>query len=96
VATLLPALLRHRLAAPASLEANFALRALVGRKISTPDVRAGFASGLARARILREGGARSPSLREVEMRPVLVLGEDVDEPAPELALALRHRRAADR
>lgn len=75
----------------ASLEANFALRALVGAE--------NFYTGMSEQdsrlielalRILREGGARSPSLGEVEMSDaVLVLGEDVTNVAPVLALALR-------
>ncbi|MGH9936936.1 MAG: molybdopterin-dependent oxidoreductase, partial [Blastocatellia bacterium] len=75
----------------ASLEANFALRALVGAEnfytgMSEQDSRL-IALAL---RILREGRARSPSLREVEMSDaVLVLGEDVTNVAPVLALALR-------
>jgi NADH-quinone oxidoreductase subunit G len=75
----------------ASLEANFALRALVGAE--------NFYTGMSERdsrlvslalRILREGPARSPSLRDVEMSDaVLVLGEDVTNTAPMLALALR-------
>src|SRR5262249_20766420 len=75
----------------ASLEANCALRALVGAEnfyagMSERDSRlVTLALG-----ILREGQARSPSLREVEMSDaVLVLGEDVTNVAPMLALALR-------
>ncbi len=75
----------------ASLEANFALRALVGAEnfyngMSERDSRlVSLALG-----ILREGRARSPSLGEVEMSDaVLVLGEDVTNTAPRLALALR-------
>ena len=76
----------------ASLEANFALRAFVG-----PDH---FYSGLgARDQrlvslildILTRGRARTPSLAEVERADaVFVLGEDVSDTAPRLALAL-HR-----
>jgi NADH-quinone oxidoreductase subunit G len=75
----------------ASLEANFALRALVGAE--------NFYTGMSERdsrlvslalRILMEGQARSPSLGEVEMSDaVLVLGEDVTNAAPMLALALR-------
>jgi NADH-quinone oxidoreductase subunit G len=75
----------------ASLEANFALRALVG-----PDR---FFAGvsdedlellLAMLRILGEGPAPSPSLNEVEHSDaVLVLGEDVTNVAPVMALRLR-------
>jgi NADH-quinone oxidoreductase subunit G len=75
----------------ASLESNFALRTLVG-----PD---NFYSGMSGHEhkltslvidILRSGPARTPSLHEVEMADaVLVLGEDVTNTAPMLALALR-------
>lgn len=75
----------------ASLEANFALRALVG-----PDrFHAGMAEREARlvSRLLdalRNGPARSPSLRDVESADAaFVLGEDVTNTAPMLALALR-------
>jgi NADH-quinone oxidoreductase subunit G len=75
----------------ASIEANFALRALVGPErfyagVSERDGRL-LASLLD---ILRRGPARSPSLHEVELADaVLVLGEDVANTAPLLALALR-------
>ncbi len=75
----------------ASLEANFALRVLVG-----PDR---FYAGLAAQDlhlittvidILRRGPARTPSLREIEQADaVLVLGEDLTNTAPLLALAVR-------
>ncbi len=75
----------------ASLEANFALRALVG-----PDR---FYLGMAEEEarlvtqildVLRNGPARTPSLHDVESADaVFVLGEDVTNTAPRLALALR-------
>ena len=75
----------------ASLEANFALRTLVG-----PDR---FYSGLAEndlelilliIDILRKGPARSPSLHEVKScDSIIVLGEDPTNTAPMLDLALR-------
>jgi NADH-quinone oxidoreductase subunit G len=75
----------------ASLEANFALRSLVGPER--------FCTGMAAREhrllssileSLRRGPARSPSLHEVERcDAVLVLGEDVINVAPRLALALR-------
>jgi NADH-quinone oxidoreductase subunit G len=75
----------------ASLESNYALRALVGPE--------NFYSGMCDAegrlvatmlRLLREGPARTPSLREVERADaVLVLGEDLHHTAPLLALAVR-------
>jgi NADH-quinone oxidoreductase subunit G len=75
----------------ASLEANFALQSLVGpdrfyHGVSEKDL------GLLRTMlaVLREGPARSPSLREVGASDaVLVLGEDVTRSAPLEALALR-------
>jgi NADH-quinone oxidoreductase subunit G len=75
----------------ASLESNFALRALVGAE----QFYAGMSEQESRLtslalRNLSEGPARSPSLREVELADgVLVLGEDVTQTAPMLALALR-------
>ena len=75
----------------ASIEANFALRTLVGPErfyagVSERDGRL-LASILD---ILRQGPARSPSLHEVELADaVLVLGEDVTNTAPLLTLALR-------
>ena len=75
----------------ASLEANFALRSLVGE--------ANFFAGFEDAehslleaiyRILAGGGIHSPSLRETEQADaVLILGEDVTHSAPRLALSLR-------
>ncbi|MBI4526479.1 MAG: NADH-quinone oxidoreductase subunit NuoG [Deltaproteobacteria bacterium] len=75
----------------ASLEANFALRALVGSDrffhgISAADSRLMKAV----VKILRAGPARSPSVRDVEQcDAVLILGEDVTNTAPRIALALR-------
>ncbi len=75
----------------ASLESNFALQQLVG-----PD---NFCTGLAEKeqqlttrilQILQQGPARSPSLRQVrEADAVLILGEDVTNTAPLMALAVR-------
>jgi NADH-quinone oxidoreductase subunit G len=75
----------------ASLEANFALRSLVGPErfysgMSESDSRLVSAA----LKILQEGPARSPSLHDVELADaILVLGEDVTNTAPMLALALR-------
>ncbi len=75
----------------ASLEANFALRTLVGEDrfhlgVRERDARL-VASMLA---ILQQGPARSASMHDVELADaVLVLGEDVSNTAPMLALALR-------
>ena len=75
----------------ASLEANFVLRRLVGD--------AHFYAGMSDDEghlvtrmldILRAGPARTPSMREAEScDAVLVLGEDVSNTAPRLALSLR-------
>lgn len=75
----------------ASLEANFALRTLVGPEH--------FYNGMSDEEsrrvslmldILRTGPARTPSMRETEScDAVLVLGEDVTNTAPRLALSLR-------
>jgi NADH-quinone oxidoreductase subunit G len=75
----------------ASLESNFALRTLAG-----PD---NFYSGMSSLEhklfpliidILQKGPARTPSLHDIETADaVLVLGEDVTNTAPMLALALR-------
>jgi len=75
----------------ASLESNFALRALVG-----PD---NFYSGMSDQEhtlasliidILQKGPARTPSLHDVERSDaVFVLGEDVSNTAPLLDLAIR-------
>lgn len=75
----------------ASLEANFALRTLVGPEHFFQGVsdRETLLSSLVLS-ILKEGPARSPSLHEVEMADaVFVLGEDVTNVAPMLALAVR-------
>ncbi len=75
----------------ASLEANFALRQLVG----TDRFFAGVESKewvLIRAMIdiLKRSPARSPSLNEIEHSDaVLILGEDVTNSAPRMALGLR-------
>ena len=75
----------------ASLEGNFALRTLVGPDrffAGTSDHELQLLSTM--LRILREGPARSPSLNEVEHSDVVfVLGEDVTNVAPIMALRLR-------
>jgi NADH-quinone oxidoreductase subunit G len=75
----------------ASLEANFALRTLVG-----PDR---FHSGMSDAEasvvrriieILRRGPMRTPTLHEIEQcDAVFILGEDLTNVAPRMALAIR-------
>lgn len=75
----------------ASLEANFALRALVGPERFFAGVGAADARLAAQAlEILRRGPARPASLRDLERADaVFVLGEDVANTAPRAALALR-------
>jgi len=81
----------------ASLESNFALRRLVGADhffAGTSDEELRLLTTM--LRVLREGPARTPSLQEVEEADaVLVLGEDVTNVAPIMALRLRQsvRRA---
>lgn len=75
----------------ASLEANYALRELVGPDNFFSGIEA---SELARIRLVRDilqrGPARTPALREIEDKDaVFVLGEDVTQTAPRIALALR-------
>jgi NADH-quinone oxidoreductase subunit G len=75
----------------ASLESNFALRALVGPE--------NFYAGMSPQEhrlaslitdILGKGPARTPSLKDVQMADaVFVLGEDIPNTAPLLSLALR-------
>lgn len=75
----------------ASLESNFALRQLVG----AGNFYSGIAEGeLANLRLIRElldnGPLPTPSLREMEeFDAVFVLGEDLTQTAPRIALALR-------
>lgn len=75
----------------ASLEANFALQQWVGTANYSIGVDACEAGLLARALdILQYGAARTPSLREIEGHDaVLILGEDVMQTAPRIALAVR-------
>lgn len=79
----------------ASLEANFALRALVGADRFFAGVSGVEARLAARVvEILRRGPARPASLRDVERADaVLVLGEDVCNTAPRAALAVRQAAA---
>ncbi len=75
----------------ASLESNFALRMLVGDENFYSGV-AAYEHFLIKAiiEILKQGGLKIPSLSEIEKADaVLILGEDVTNTAPMLALALR-------
>ncbi|MGH9395291.1 MAG: NADH-quinone oxidoreductase subunit NuoG, partial [Terriglobia bacterium] len=75
----------------ASLEGNFALRAMVRPErffAGVADDEHRLTAAMLGA--LKQGPARTPSLREVELSDaVLILGEDVTQVAPILALALR-------
>jgi NADH-quinone oxidoreductase subunit G len=84
----------------ASVEANFALREFVGEgNFSNGLDSAGFALAARVLRLLQDSPARSPSLRDIEgFDAVIVLGEDVTQTAPRVALALRqavHGRAVE-
>lgn len=75
----------------ASLEANFALRTLVGESnffLGLDDTEHTLLNAI--GKILINGGIHSPSLREIEKADaVLILGEDVTQSAPRLALSIR-------
>lgn len=75
----------------ASLEANFALRTLVGEDnffLGLEDTEHTLLETI--VGLLRHGGIHSPSLRDTEQADaVLILGEDLTHSAPRLALSLR-------
>jgi NADH-quinone oxidoreductase subunit G len=75
----------------ASLEANFALRTLVGPDnfhCGMADDEAKLVAGI--VEILRRGPMRTPTLREIEeCDAVFILGEDVTNVAPRMALSVR-------
>jgi len=75
----------------ASLEANFALRTLVGPENfhnGMADNEATLVTGI--VDILRRGPMRTPALREIEeCDAVFILGEDVTNVAPRMALSVR-------
>jgi NADH-quinone oxidoreductase subunit G len=75
----------------ASLEANFALRTLVGEEnffLGLEDTEHTLLNTI--IELMRNGGIHFPSLRETEQADaVLILGEDVTHSAPRLALSLR-------
>jgi len=75
----------------ASLEANYALKVLVGDDAFSPGLSAVEHDGLTEAlSILRDGPACPPSLAEVESADaILVLGADPTNEAPMLDLAIR-------
>ena len=84
----------------ASVESNFAVRALVGRERYSNGLAAGEHRLLARAReALDYGPVATPTLAEIEAADaVFVLGEDLHHTAPRIALAVRQaaRNAAFR
>lgn len=84
----------------ASLESNFALRELVGSdRFFTSESSAGFRVTSEIVKAVRTTPAKVASLRDVALSgAVLVLGEDVTNTAPMLALAIRRasRNAAGR
>ncbi len=75
----------------ASLEANFALRTMVGEDnffLGLDDTEQTLLETI--AHLLLNGGISTPSLREVEQADaVLILGEDLTHSAPRLALSVR-------
>jgi len=75
----------------ASLEANFALRRLVGKDRFFAGVADDqWTMTTAMVKILQAGPAHSPSLHDIEMSDaVLILGEDVTNSAPRMGLSLR-------
>ncbi len=74
----------------AALEANFALRELVGADAFFPGIAAAEADCLAAMLNIYRAGLPPARLAEIETADaVLVLGEDVSNTAPRLALALR-------
>jgi NADH-quinone oxidoreductase subunit G len=79
----------------ASLEANFALRALVGPEAFHAGIAAPEAQCLAAILAARRSGVKTPVLPELENADaVLVLGEDIASTAPRVALALRQTALA--
>lgn len=75
----------------ASIESNFALRALVGPENFYTGISGREQNRLALIiNILRHGGIHTPSLREIESYDaVLVLGEDLTQTGARIALAVR-------
>lgn len=75
----------------ASLESNFMLKRLVGAENFYQGIPSNEADVINEVlRVLREGKVRTPSLKEMEdFDTVFVLGEDVTNTAPMMALGLR-------
>ncbi|MFV9681370.1 NADH-quinone oxidoreductase subunit NuoG [Pseudomonas sp. NY15367] len=75
----------------ASLEANFALRELVGANNFYSGIAAGELANIRLIRdILQNGPLPTPTLRDVELHDaIFVLGEDLTQTAARMALALR-------
>lgn len=80
----------------ASLEANFALRQLVGAENFSTGMAAHEQKIVTRMlEVLRQGPAQTASLSDIELSDaVLVLGEDVTQTAPRIALAIRQAAQA--
>ena len=80
----------------ASLEANFALQQLVGADNFCPGLGEAEAAAVRAALdAYRGGGFRIPSLAEIEQADaVLVLGQDIANTAPRIALAVRQATRA--
>lgn len=75
----------------ASVESNFALRDLVGAENFSTGVPAAEQARLElMLKVLRDGGVRTPALREIESYDaVLVLGEDLTQVGARVALSVR-------
>jgi NADH-quinone oxidoreductase subunit G len=75
----------------ASLESNYALRKLVGKENfyqGVPEIEAAHLKLI--LKIMKSGKIHIPSLKEIEeVDAILILGEDVTNSAPRLALSLR-------
>ena len=80
----------------ASIEANFALKTLVGEENFSTGIGAAEAAALATAiDVYRTGGFKLPSVTDMESADaVLILGEDVSNTAARTALAIRQTSRA--
>lgn len=80
----------------ASLESNFALMTLVGKENFSSGISAGEDKLIKKAlQIISNGMVHTPSLKEIEQSDaILVLGEDVTNTAPMMALAVRQAARA--
>ncbi len=80
----------------ASLEANFALRQLVGEENFCPGLADDEAAALATAlEAYRQGNVAAPTIKDIEAADaVVVLGEDISNTAARIALAVRQAARA--